>query len=343
MMWPSCSTYDGVLRLDLIEDVRRPQDRESLLAHETAHDADDVGPRLEVEPDRRLVEEEKPRRVDQGARDLDPPGLAAGKGADLVVAALGELDPLEQPGDARLRFALRQAVQGGVIEQVLPDRQVGVEGPALEHDAEAGERLRGRALHVEAENPDLAGPVVIEPRDDGEERRLAGPVRPEQGDEGARRNLDRNVGEGLTRSEPVPDAANREGRARGRFAQRPSALRASLTASMHSSNSPSPSSRTATRKAVWSFVRTPAAGFLSISLRIIAIPALQSALSSAAASPMPAKAARPSAGRIGRNRRIGQPPYFTMKRPVMPRDSRPCTYQGNSPGRMTTNSTSIVP
>ena len=60
---------------------------------ELPHMAEDVGARLDVEADGRLVEQQQPRPMQQRARDLEPPHLAAGEIAHLAAGAVGEPDP----------------------------------------------------------------------------------------------------------------------------------------------------------------------------------------------------------------------------------------------------------
>ena len=51
-----------------------------------------VGARLDVEADGRLVEQQQPRPMQQRARDFQPPHLAAREVAHLVAGAVGKAD-----------------------------------------------------------------------------------------------------------------------------------------------------------------------------------------------------------------------------------------------------------
>ncbi len=93
----------------------------------------DAGARLHVQPDGRLVQQQQRRPVQQRAGDLDAPHLAAGEAAGLVVQAAAHLDRFQQRAMRALRLAVADAVQGGVIGQVLVDAQI-------EHRACAPER-----------------------------------------------------------------------------------------------------------------------------------------------------------------------------------------------------------
>ena len=115
---------------------------------------EDVGARLDVEADGRLVEDQEPRLVQQRARDLDAPHLAAGEVAHLVVRAVGKRDPRQHLVGAGARRARPDAVQRGVIGEVLRDREIEIERARLEHDAELAQRRARLALHVMAEDAD---------------------------------------------------------------------------------------------------------------------------------------------------------------------------------------------
>ncbi len=89
------------------------------------------------------------------------------------------VDPLQ-------RRLAGDAVEGGVVEQVLAHRQVGVEGAGLEHHAEAGERLRRLPIQVVPEQRDPSGLAGIEPRHHREQGGLAGPFGPSNATKAAR-------------------------------------------------------------------------------------------------------------------------------------------------------------
>ena len=150
--------------------------------------------------------------MQQRAGDLDAPCLSARKVAHLLAGAVGEADELQSTLRALAGFATANAVQRAVIEQVLPQRQVEIQRPALKHDAEALQRCRGAAPDVVPENADLAGDVVVEAGDQREQRRLAGAVEAQEHDEAATRNLERHVVESEILTEGVTDVLDDERR-----------------------------------------------------------------------------------------------------------------------------------
>ena len=94
---------------------------------------------------------------------------------------------------AQRASAPADAVQGGVIEQVLRHREIEIERARLEHDAEQPQRLAGRAADVVAENADASVLDAEQPRDQREQRALAGAVEAEQRGEARRRHREVDV------------------------------------------------------------------------------------------------------------------------------------------------------
>ena len=90
---------------------------------------------------------------------------------------------------AQARFAPADAVQGGVIEQVLRHREIEIERARLEHHAEQPQRFARRTADVVAENADAPGLDAEQPRDQREQRALAGAVEAEQRREACRRDV----------------------------------------------------------------------------------------------------------------------------------------------------------
>ena len=187
-----------------------PEHAEPFAGNESAHDADHALARADVETDGRLVEQQQAGAMQQGAGDLDTPRLAAGQSAHLLVGAIREADDGQGLLGALSGLAAPDAVQRGVVHEVLGQREILVERARLEDDTEA---LQGRArppAHVVAQNADLARDVVVETRDEREERRLAGAVETEQHGEGAARDRDGDVVEHEVVAEAVAHSVDHQ-------------------------------------------------------------------------------------------------------------------------------------
>ena len=141
---------------------------------------DDVGPRLDVEANRRLVENEQARTVQQRASDLETSHLSAGQVAHLVLGALGERNAREDVIRTLSTFAVADAVQRRMVGQVLDDREIEIEGARLEYDADHAQRFARRRSDVVAENADMTVLNRVEARQQREQRALPSPVETEQ-------------------------------------------------------------------------------------------------------------------------------------------------------------------
>ena len=179
--------------------MRGPEHADALLGDQLPDVAEDVGAGLDVEPDGRLVEQQQPRPMQQRARDFQPPHLAAREIAHLAAGAVGKPDPRQHLAAAQARFAPGDAVQGGVIEQVLRHREVEIERARLEHHAQQPQRFARRTADVVAEDADAPGLNAEQPRDQREQRALAGAVEAEQRRETGRRNREADVDQGAPR------------------------------------------------------------------------------------------------------------------------------------------------
>src|SRR5258708_19862772 len=84
--------YEVIAGDDLVEQMGGPQHADALFGDQLADMAEDIGARLDVEADRRLVKQQQARTMQQGARDFEPPHLAAREVAHLAAGAVGKAD-----------------------------------------------------------------------------------------------------------------------------------------------------------------------------------------------------------------------------------------------------------
>src|SRR6266513_1331948 len=101
--------------------VMRPtsEERHALTLSERVQVIPDVLPRLGVEPERRLVQEQDLRMMEDAARDLEAPLHAAGERLHQGVRAVRELDDGEELVDALTAQRPRHAVDATVQLEVL--------------------------------------------------------------------------------------------------------------------------------------------------------------------------------------------------------------------------------
>src|SRR5262249_21184503 len=127
--------YDHPCALtDLVDQVSCPECRDTLLAAEAAGVVEHELPAGDIEPDGRLVQQQQAPPVQQTAGDLDAAALTATELAYLVAALVGKPHPIDFGCKALRGRSVREAVKRSVIEQVLLDRQIEIEGRLLEHD-----------------------------------------------------------------------------------------------------------------------------------------------------------------------------------------------------------------
>src|SRR5262249_2035463 len=150
------------------------------LAAQPAHMVEHELPAGDIEPNRRLVEQQETRPVQQTAGDLDTTSLAATQLAYLVAALVGEPDPLDF-GRAALRGGSgRETRQRSVIEEVLLYREIEIEGRLLKHHADVPQALGGSLADVHAKDADYPLSLDIESSGEREQRRFPCAVQPEQ-------------------------------------------------------------------------------------------------------------------------------------------------------------------
>ena len=85
-------------RLDLFH-VMAGVDGRHALGAQRANAIEQVGPRLGIDADGRLVEDQQPRPMQQGHSEIEPPFHSAGKVAGPIVGTGSEPRPLEGVGD----------------------------------------------------------------------------------------------------------------------------------------------------------------------------------------------------------------------------------------------------
>ena len=174
---PSFMQHDCIVAwLDLIDEVSCPKHPDACLRDKVSHMFENIRTGFDIQSNRRLVKQKHARAMQQCARDFHPSHLPPRKRARLVVRAVRHRNLVEDRGDAQLRFLRRHSVQGRVIGQVLQHRQIKVERPRLENDAQSSQRFAGSAVYIETANAQRALLGCIKPGDKTKQCCFAGAI-----------------------------------------------------------------------------------------------------------------------------------------------------------------------
>ena len=160
---------------------------------------------LQVERAERLVEEQRPRRVHDRARERDALPLAAGQLAGLALAVPLEPDAGERLARLRAALRLRDLPHAQAVLHVLLHRHVREQRVVLEDgvDRPVERRATGDVRPAELD-PALVGP--LEAGDHPQRRRLARAGRAEHREELAARDVEVDPVDGRDVPVPLPHA-----------------------------------------------------------------------------------------------------------------------------------------
>src|SRR5262249_3720064 len=150
---------------------------------ELTEDVPEGEARLRVEADRRLVEEDDARLVNEGARDHETLLLAARHFVDLGLRLVGDAQLLEQLHGPRHRLRRANAEVGRVELEVLDDVQAAVRIRTLRHDPDAPPHAHGVGAYVRSADQRGARGRPNARRENADGRGLARAVRTEQPEE----------------------------------------------------------------------------------------------------------------------------------------------------------------
>ena len=134
---------------------------------------------LLVERGERLVQQQHPRALHQGAGERDPLALAAGELVGAPAFQPVELDHGEGVPGPLFERGAANAVHAQAVGDVVEDAEMGEEGVGLEHHVERAAVGPDRD-QVPAVERNLARFGVLEAGEDTQQRRLAASGRPEQ-------------------------------------------------------------------------------------------------------------------------------------------------------------------
>ena len=164
-----------------------------------------------IDPDRRLVEEEHRRVVQEAARDVQPLPHPAAVALDPLLLAALQADEVEQLVDAGPLAAGLDGVELGEVAQVVETREPLVEAAlAPEHVADPLADPARVLDDVPAEHARAARRRDQQRDQHLDRRRLAGAVRAEQAEELALADREADPSDRLDVVRPAPDCARRD-------------------------------------------------------------------------------------------------------------------------------------
>ena len=152
-----------------------------------------------IEADRRLVEQDQPRFVDEAAGEQQAAAHPAGELVDGVAAAVAQAGEVERPVDRGADVG--HAVEAGEDREVVFDGDVDVEVVELRDDAHLGPGGLGVAGQLVAERAQFAGVGQRLPGQQPHRRRLAGAVGAEQAEADALGHVEVEPVDGRDRAE----------------------------------------------------------------------------------------------------------------------------------------------
>ena len=164
----------------LLQILRGEEDRDAVLLREPSHLGPESRAGLRVEPGRGLVQEEDPRPVHEGQRQVEAALHPTRVRLDLALGRRLEADPLQQLVRPALTLFTGDAVQRRLQAQVLAARQQRVERGFLQRGSDRRPHLRALLDDIEACHPGSAVSRRQQRRQHVDGRALARAVRSQE-------------------------------------------------------------------------------------------------------------------------------------------------------------------
>ena len=176
---PAVDDPDGIAdSLHVFKDVRRHENRR--LPTQAGDELEHVAPTERVEGRARLVEEEDPRRADDGLGDSESLNHTARVATDPAAAGTSQSGHLEQLVGAPAGRSAARAEQLSGEDEEFPPSHPGIETRILAQVADLRPQARRRVHYRFASHPGLSGRRLDEADQDLDRRRLSRPVRAEE-------------------------------------------------------------------------------------------------------------------------------------------------------------------
>ena len=201
--------------LRLLHVMGRVEDGHALVAERLDAGEDGVAA-LRVDTDRRLVEDQQARPVEQPDGDIQAALHPAGVVLGPLPCPVGQVDDRQNVVDAGRQLPAAQPVQPAKEDEVLARAEVRVDREILGHETDRCLR-RGRLDVKRSALDDDRSPVAGEdPADHRDRRRLARPVRTEEAVRLAAGDLEADAVDGLAGPEPLAKIGARQDGLAGR-------------------------------------------------------------------------------------------------------------------------------
>ena len=183
-------------RLRLVHIMRGERNCEPGLAPQPLEQVPHGAPALRVKSDGRLVEEQYFRRMNQPARDLQPPAHPTRVGLHEIVGALSQAHQVDKMLRPLAPQAPGEIVEPAIDVDVLPPGEVEVGGQRLRNHADRLAHASGLTRDVEAGDESLARGRHDQRRQHPAERGLARAVGSEQAEKLATPNFETHMIDG---------------------------------------------------------------------------------------------------------------------------------------------------
>jgi hypothetical protein len=203
--------HEPISGFDFIEQMGSPEHAEALPT-QGAHMLEKPLPSGDVEPGCCLIHDQKFRPVQKRPGDFHAASHAAREGSHLVGSSIAHTKVLQLHACARCRLATGKTMKGGMIGQILLDREVEIEGRHLEDDTEAGKGRHGIAADRTAKDTDIALLRAVKPGHQGDESCFPGNIGAEQNGERSLFHGQAHAGQHLALSEAVAQVLDGQGR-----------------------------------------------------------------------------------------------------------------------------------
>jgi hypothetical protein len=195
-----------------VHEMRGDENRDTFVTREVADLMPEGIARLRIDAGSWLVEDEDPRLVQAGGRQLQALALPEGEIARQAIGDRREIEALQGIGDARRQFRARHLIEPRMEIKIGADRQFLIEREALRHVADIEPRLPVLRRHRLPQQARRAAAGRQQAGQHLHRRRLAAAVRAEEAEDLARLDAETDPVHGDEIAEPAGQLLGLDGR-----------------------------------------------------------------------------------------------------------------------------------